>query len=98
MSNIGGAAFRHSPEGNHHNGDREGNVDKERPTPGSMCDEPPAKDRTERGGNCRKSGPSADSAAARFLVQARADDGEATGNEQCRSAALNTPCDYESTD
>src|ERR1700740_596406 len=83
------AAFWHAPQRNRHHRDRERKIQVERPPPRPVFDEPSAENRTKGSGNRRKAGPRANRPTAGCLIKRRADNREASRNEERRSDALN---------
>src|SRR4029077_17637409 len=78
-------AFRNLPQGNYDHGSRERNIDEERPAPGSMFNQPSAKNRPARRRDRAESGPSPNRLASGSLVKVCANDGKAAGHKKSSS-------------
>src|SRR5438270_12471270 len=89
----GAARFRNVPcgNGNYRGGQRK--INEECPTPGSVLHKPTTEHGADGGGDGGETGPGSDGLAAAVFVEACADDGEAAGDKQGRSYALNASRD-----
>src|ERR1700730_2811443 len=80
-SSSGAAAFRNTPQGNrdHRSGQR--NIDKKRPSPGSVLDEPATQNRTHCRRNRGEARPCPDRATAIILIKGSTDDRKSAANK-----------------
>ena len=82
-------------QGNGDHSDSEWKVEEECPSPGSMLNEPTAKNRPKSGCNCGKAGPGADGSTAFLLVKGCTDKGQASWHQKRSAQSLNRSGDYQ---